>query len=305
MTKVAVVMVTFNGERYIEEQLVSILNQKLDEDIELDIYVRDNASTDNTVAILNEYEKENKIKLTCLKNDGPAVSFLSLIREIDGYDYYFLCDQDDCWNKEKVGISLARMKNDKVPTMFFSNAELVNEKMETMNGNVYKKEPPHDLMTIACSGGILGCTVAFNAELRNFILNVPIKKDQIIMHDYLLALVCAAIDGRIIYYDQPLVKYRQHGNNVVGVSTSVRSKLTARLKNVYKKNNVSISDQTSLVLNSLKNYISKSNVDKLSCIVNYKKNRLTRLLLALSTQTKYYSFTASLSVRLGILMGNV
>lgn len=305
MTKVAVIMVTFNGERYIEEQLISILNQKLDDDVELDIYVRDNASTDDTVAILNKYEKENKIKLTRLNNDGPAVSFLSLIKDTAGYDHYFLCDQDDYWSEEKVSISLDRMKDVKIPAIFFSNAELVNEKMETMNCNVYKKEPPHDLMTIACSGGILGCTVAFNSELRNCILNIPIKKEQIIMHDYLLALVCAAIDGKIIYYDKPLVKYRQHGNNVVGVSTSVRSKILARLKNVYKKNNVSISEQTNLVLDSLKERIPNSNVNKLKRIVNYKRNRLTRLSLAFSSQTKYYSCTASLSVRLGILMGNI
>lgn len=305
MTKVAVLMVTFNGERYIEEQLTSILNQKLDDDIALDIYVRDNASTDNTVAILNKYKKENKIKLKLLENDGPAVSFLALIRETIGYDYYFLCDQDDYWDEEKVRISLGRMKNEKVPTMFFSNAELVNEKMETMNCTVYKKEPPHDLMSIACSGGILGCTVAFNSELRKYILNIPVKKEQIIMHDYLLALVCAAMDGRIIYYEKPLVKYRQHGNNVVGVSTSVKSKIIARLKNIYKRNDVSISEQTKLVLDSLKDYVSNNNANKLRRIVNYKKNSLTKLSLALSSQTKYYSFTGSLSIRLGILMGNI
>lgn len=305
MVKVAVLMVTFNGEKYIEEQLASILNQKLDDDIAVDIYVRDNASTDNTVAILNKYKKENKIKLKLLENDGPAVSFLSLIKETVGYDYYFLCDQDDYWNEEKVRISLDWMTNNKVPTMFFSNAELVNEKMETMNCTVYKKEPPHDLMTIACSGGILGCTVAFNSELRKYILNIPLNKEQIIMHDFLLALVCAAVNGKIIYYDKTLVKYRQHGNNVVGVSLSLRSKLLARLKNAYKKNDISISEQTELVLDTLKNYIPNKNINKLKRVVNYRKNILTKLSLAFSSQIKYYSVGSSISVRLGILMGNI
>ena len=130
---VLVLMSTFNGERFIDEQLISLLNQK---NIKLKILIRDDGSSDRTVSILKKYKKRYpSIKLILGNNIGAKFSFLDLIHEAlklkMKYDYYAFCDQDDYWKKEKLitAINKLQILNNNSPNLYLGQTQLVDSNL--------------------------------------------------------------------------------------------------------------------------------------------------------------------------------
>lgn len=299
-------MVTYNGEKYVSEQIESILNQKVYSKYTIDFYIRDNSSIDNTLHILEKYtERYSNINVYSMDNDGPALSFLYLLKKVKGYKFYFLCDQDDYWENNKVAVTVDKLSKASGPALFFSNAELVDGNLRSLNLNVYDHKPNCDLLTIACGGGILGCTVGFNKELRDCVAKLEYTEKDIIMHDYLIAMTCAAVGGKFYYSTDTLVKYRQHGNNVLGVSVDLKQKINSRFRAIFKKRNISISKQAEVILNTTVIELSKRKKKELHLVSQYKKSFLKRLYLASSLKTKYYSLNTGLCLRLSLLLGNM
>ena len=103
--RVAVLMSTYNGEKYIREQIDSILEQS--GNFDLDLWVRDDGSKDSTQQILQEYAQQRKLHWYTGENLGAAHSFIDLVRKCKGYDYYAFADQDDYWmtNKIQMGVN--------------------------------------------------------------------------------------------------------------------------------------------------------------------------------------------------------
>ena len=131
MQSVLVMMSTYNGGRYLREQLNSILIQK---GIALDIMIRDDMSTDDTKSILDEYKKKNKnISVIYGKNVGACQSFFELMKNAKlKYNYYAFCDQDDVWMDDKLitGINrLSDVKNDK-PSLYYSGQTIVDDNLD-------------------------------------------------------------------------------------------------------------------------------------------------------------------------------
>lgn len=111
MLKVNILMSTYNGEKYIEEQIQSILNQ---EEVIIKLYIRDDGSTDNTVKIIESFNKEN-IVLFKMSNIGWKKSFLELTKLVEYHDdeYYAFSDQDDVWKKNKISIAINYLEEKK------------------------------------------------------------------------------------------------------------------------------------------------------------------------------------------------
>lgn len=299
--KIVVLMSTYNGEKYVREQIESILIQR--GDFQLDLWVRDDGSTDGTKAILQEYALEKKLKWYSSKNMGPANSFLDLIKHCDGYDFYAFADQDDYWCQDKLITGISTLQLSKNAAMYCSNALLVDDNLEFLGRTVYKEDPRFDFYTLSCAGGILGCTMIFNERLATLIRssNMPQK---IIMHDFYVAQVCAAVAGSLFYDPTPHIMYRQHGNNVVGVSYGFWSKLKQRMNDILSKKSVSIADQSKAVIDNYSNIITKENLIWLEKIAIYKKSLLNRTIIALSRKTKYINKNMGFKIRASIFLGN-
>ena len=105
-SKIAVLMSSYNGEKYIEEQIESIIEQ---ENVVVDLFIRDDGSTDKTKEIITRFQSEN-IHINLDYNIGVVKSFFELIKTADGYDYYALCDQDDVWDKDKLYVAIKHIK---------------------------------------------------------------------------------------------------------------------------------------------------------------------------------------------------
>lgn len=299
--RVAVLMSSYNGENYIREQIESILAQELNGTI--DLWVRDDGSTDSTLEILQQYQQAGKLQWYQGENLGPARSFLDLVKHCPGYDFYAFADQDDYWMPEKVACGVQKLIGLNVPAVYFANAQLVGKELESLGRNVYKRSPKLDFETLTCAGGILGCTILFNEQLAEKIQEKELPA-SIPMHDFYVSLLCLAFDGKMIFDPDAHIKYRQHGKNVVGVSSGIVGTIKNRIKDITKKERVSIAEQAQQVLCLYGEQLTDDKKKWLAKIRKYNDNVINRILLACSLKTQYMNWNMALKLRLSILFGN-
>lgn len=299
--KLAVLMSTYNGSKFLRQQLESIRNQKCD--CEIDIWVRDDGSSDDTCKILDEYAADGKLQWYTGRNLKPAKSFLDLVKHCTGYDFYAFADQDDVWYPDKLQRGIDSIRKLTIPAISFSNAHLVDGALDTLGRNVYRNPPHVDFYSVTCSAGILGCTVVFNDRLAKLIQSAPMPEEPI-MHDYYLGVVCTLYDGVILYDHAPSMDYRQHGNNVIGSS----SRKIDALKNRIRRLTVKAPRTMDLLAASIcKNYTDVPNRKKwewLRDVSHYRESFCQAAKLAIDRKPTYNSRNMEITLRLCILMRN-
>ncbi len=298
--KVAVLMSAYNGEEFINQQIDSIINQK--GEFELHLFVRDDGSSDNTLNILKAYESKGKLSWYRGDNLGPAKSFIDLLYKIGDYDYYLFADQDDFWYPDKIQKAID-MISDEEPCIYFANALLVNRNLESLGRNVYKHKPNTSFESLCCIGGLLGCTMVFNSKMALIIKRHDVPA-SIIMHDFYISVICVALSGKILYDNRNVMKYRQHADNVVGVSNNRIEAIKRAIKYIFNNTNISIADQANSILDEYLDDLSESKIEWLRKIGNYKMNPINALRLALSHDIKGNSLGSSLKIRLAIALRN-
>lgn len=299
--RVAVLMSTYNGEKYVQEQIESILNQK--GDFELDLWVRDDGSNDLTQKILENYAFEGKLRWYTGENIGPAQSFMNLLMNCVGYECYAFADQDDYWLPDKIQSGILAIRNMDGPTLYCSNAELVDFNLNSIGRSAYLIPPKIDFYTLTCAGGLLGCTMLFNNSLA-FLVQERTLPTKIVMHDFYMTVLCTAVGGKIIYDEKSHIKYRQHENNVVGVSVGFLNKIRNRLLAVTHKNKICISEQANSILLIYKNEIEYEKKKWLEKVSKYQNSIMNKVKLAFSRKTIYSSKNAAFKLRLEIILGN-
>lgn len=200
---ISVCMATYNGERYIKEQIESILSQLRDGD---ELIVSDDGSTDQTLEIIFSFKCE-KVKILHGPRDGLIKNFENAINAAKG-DYIFLCDQDDVWLENKVNVFKAAFENG--ADLIVSDCHVVDSEAKIINESFFSlRKSSVGFFSNLLRNGFLGCCMAFKAELKPQILPFP---KYIPMHDWWIGLV-ASLYGKVIFINQPLILYRRHGNN--------------------------------------------------------------------------------------------
>ena len=220
---VAVLISTYNGEKYLNEQLNSLLSQDYDNFI---IYIRDDGSVDGTVSILAEYLNYEFIKVIACErgNLGPSKSFITLVGAVEA-EIYMFCDQDDVWLSNKISTAVERIVECglDMPCLFYSNISVVDRDCNLINksfsqyGGISTNSPQLCLNVLAVQNSVVGCTVAFTNALKNRVFQANIMECYVAMHDWWFALYAVCL-GKVIYDSKPLILYRQHDRNVSGVN---------------------------------------------------------------------------------------
>ncbi len=213
--KVKVLLSAYNGVRYIEEQIESILSQSYSD---LELIVRDDGSTDGTVDILKAYEQQNQIKLELGNNVGFVDSFFWLIEHAGEADYYFFSDQDDVWFPDKIRMALDKLKDADAskPVLYFSNYDFYDGDMNFIAHHEAKGNKLSFRNSIVdCVP--LGFNSCFNKKAYELtIANMPRHSQG---HDWWMYMLCSGL-GVVIYDDRATVKYRRHNANVSGEEVS-------------------------------------------------------------------------------------
>lgn len=220
--KVLILLSTYNGERYLREQLDSLYSQV---GIDIHILVRDDGSKDTTLSILEEYRRTQG-KMTIIKgeNKGVGASFMALVYEAASnyfdYDYFAFSDQDDVWFKNKLlsGVNALNGCSSELK-MFFSGAINTDSSLNPISTTCVRTVNSFGANLVA--NHILGCTMLFSAPLLHAInkintehYNIPDGKMPI--HDAWAALVAYSLGATVIKSNSGLMYYRQHGGNVIG-----------------------------------------------------------------------------------------
>lgn len=232
LSKVAILMSTYNGEKYIEEQIISIMKQSFHG---WKLYIRDDGSSDNTMNIVKKIaKKDERIKIIdSSQNIGVVQSFFYLLKNVHA-DVYFFADQDDVWDFDKVRAELAVIKkHNNDPCVVYTNLEIVDEQLVKIKSKIdllklsklFKKHPE----MYYTDNIVTGCTICFNNKLKE---KISFEKDvirSIRMHDWWITMIASAF-GKIIFLNKKTVRYRQHESNVVGANK--RNSILKAIKSV-------------------------------------------------------------------------
>lgn len=205
---VSVAIAAYNGEKYIREQIDSILIQLSDKD---ELIVSYNESTDCTLDILKEYaERDPRFKWYLCSEKGVINNFNNAIKKTTG-DIIFLADQDDVWMENKVGIVLKEFRNPNVMAVLH-NCDSYSEDLSSKGEDSFSRGIRNGTLYNIFRNGYQGSCMAFRGELKRIILPIP---NNIAMHDQWIGII-ANQQGKVSIIDDKLIMYRRHD----GVSSS-------------------------------------------------------------------------------------
>lgn len=299
---VLVLMSTYNGEKYLEAQVQSILNQ---ENVNVTLLIRDDGSKDSTLDILNRLQSTHQnIKVLSEPNKGSAQSFFRLLRiSADlNFQYYCLSDQDDIWEPQKLDRAVSFLKNSAdTPALYCSNLKVVDSDLNFVRMmNKPGTFPYKD--TSLLKNIVTGCTAVMNRKFIELFNSLPIPQ-KAVMHDWWLYCL-ACYFGNIIYDQEAFIKYRQHSANVYGArSNSWGSRLkglNSSIKNSEKEHYRET--QAREFINLIGDSLPTKDRETINLIANYRESLINRLKIALNfKQFKKISVRLRIRILLGLV----
>lgn len=224
-------MSTYNGEKYLSQQIESIIAQT---ETKWRLIIRDDGSKDNTLSIIKQFiNRDKRIELVEGENVGVINSFFQLVKYSKA-DFYFFCDQDDVWlsNKLEIMLNEATSCEQGVPLLVYSDLKVVDSNLNVLYSSMI------DELTGPASTNLKeemrrNCVTGCASMINNALAKVWQETEDVIMHDWYLAQIAAAYNN-LVYINEPTVLYRQHENNVLGAEKgNFTGKLTAMKANGY------------------------------------------------------------------------
>ncbi len=299
MKKVLVLMATYNGKKYILDQLDSIWNQ---ENVNISVLVRDDGSTDGTKEILDSLQKEGKLEWYTGEHLNVAMGYFDLMCRAEKYDvdYIAFSDQDDVWDLDKLYIgvkSLDKLSSD-IPALYYCGQNLVDADLNMIAKHELNRK--RSLETRFVLSDFAGCTGIFNKKLLSEV--IKFKPTYMMMHDTWILKVCLCLGGQVIVDPKAHMKYRQHEHNTLGLGRSI----PAYIKQVKQYlNEYHVEKQMHELLRGYKNVMVPEYKNLAMMICAYRENKKYRKALLDRNYINFYNkglnFTYWLKVRLNKL----
>ena len=228
---VAVLMATYNGDKYLSEQIDSIFSQTYGD---WTLYIQDDGSNDKTLDIIRKYAGGDKVIQVDrgLTRQGACMNFMSLLNMVESR-YYMFCDQDDVWLPKKIELSMNRMKemerlHPDVPILVHTDKKRVDVDLNViLESELNRKNEPAEkleklmkerksLEQLRLITSIAGCVMCFNHRVKE--ISFPFNNSR--MHDSVIAMRVVECGGIISTIFEPTMLYRIHSSNTCGVSES-------------------------------------------------------------------------------------
>ena len=228
----SIVMATYNGEKYIEKQIDTILENMNNSD---ELIISDDFSTDNTRNIINKYiEKDSRIKLIDGPKKGVKQNFANGIKEAKGR-YIFLSDQDDIWKDDKINKVLECFEKEKC-VVVVHDAQVINENEEDIISSFFEhRKSGSGIIKNIWKNTYIGCCMAFKSSIKEKILPIP---NNIEMHDQWIGII-GEKEGKSFFLKEKLINYRRHSGNVsqmkhYGIIKMIRNRIFLLIKLIKK-----------------------------------------------------------------------
>lgn len=293
---VAILLCTYNGSAFLQEQLSSFSRQQLND---WQLFVYDDASTDNTCNYIQQYQTSVQQKITLHRNTfskGFSKNFLSAIcvTPNDSANFFALSDQDDIWKKNKLTRAVDYLKTipSEIPALYSSRTQTVDEQGQPLNFSpLFRKKPSFKNALVQSIAG--GNTMVFNRAAKILITKASQNID-VISHDWWIYLLITGAGGHVFYDSHPEILYRQHNSNLIGANNHFFAKI-ARLKLLLNNRFKQWIDKNIAALNDKRSLLQLENIKILD---NFVESRSTSIInrLVLLHKTGVYRQT---------LLGNI
>lgn len=274
-------MSTYNGERFIRQQIETILCQK---NVQVSLIVRDDGSNDATLDILDEYKNKGLLKWYTGDNLGPAKSFMHLLENAPEFEYYSFADQDDIWyplklNKAVEAIRTIEKEKSSSKILYVCNKNVVDANGHIKYYAAHKFKQSAGLAFLECHSS--GCCMVMNSKLRNYVCTHK-PKEWIMLHDYWVYLIANSL-GKVIFDNEPLMGYRIHGNNAAGID---EVGFFTKIKRLFSKDCVKYhaSDIAEILIEACGTDMPNTNLKLVNIISKSGKSFWARLYMILSPQ---------------------
>ena len=296
-----VLMSTYNGEKYLQEQIDSVLNQT---DIDVTLWVADDCSSDATVDILENYQNKHsnfRYKVNSA-NKNFTYNFIDLLfnAKDEEFDYYAFCDQDDVWETDKLSAAIKKIegsdRKNRNGVFYCSNQTLVDAQLNYI-GLKYTKSPLYKNRYVHIFENIAtGCTIVFDRQYKDYVCEY--YPQNIYLHDHYLFML-AWFTATVVYDEQPHINYRQHDGNVIGVR---KPSFMQRLKKFVKQNR-SQSVLPREILAGYSGQIAAEDLKYLSMVAEYRQSfiKRMRLFFTFKVHPKSHYFNYRIKILLGKL----
>lgn len=306
---VVVVMSSYNGSKYIREQIDSILSQK---GVRVVLFIRDDGSTDETCEIVKRIQEQSEnIILEMGKNVGWRRGFLMALRDAPVGDYYAFADQDDIWCSDKLATAVTSLQeksahSDKeVAQLYGGNVLICDEKLRPIR--LFNEAPsdPNKMRLVrvfAHDNQAGGLTYVFNNEARSLLARVALD-EGFRGHDAWLMLLCRCF-GQVIWDNEPHVYYRQHGDNAIGASPGVTERVKRKFKVLFSGKPVQDKFAASFLRDFSKELDGEPDFKLfLSDVAHYRESWKIALRVALNRDFRRDRLDETLALKAKVLIG--
>lgn len=285
--KIQILLSTYNGERFLREQLDSYLNLENYGDIK--VLIRDDGSTDSTLDILSEYEEKYGFEIIRGNNIGLNASMYALVAARDkNCKYFSFSDQDDVWFKDKISRAVTALEDADAtkPALYAACSNLTDENLKITGHTLIPKKKLsffNAMVQNVCPG---------HSEVCNSLLMDILERsfsEKIMIFDYWVYLIATAF-GNVIFDSTPTTLYRQHGSNAIGCDHSKFRVLRTRIKRVKTRQSAKNAVQLKALYEIHKNDIPKEYKDEIEAFFSSQKGLFPRLKYL--AHTKVYRQTA-------------
>lgn len=293
--KVQVLLSTYNGIRFLSEQLSSVYEQ---EAVSVSLLVRDDGSTDATCSLLEKEQAAGRLSWYSGDNLGPARSFWDMLHKASDSSFYAFCDQDDIWDRDKLKVAVDALAADgDTPALYFCQTRLVNETLQEI--------PSVRIAPLLTYGESLvyhfvtGCTMVFNDAMRRRLL--AYTPSYMRMHDIWVYAVAQAVGATIHFDTTPRMSYRQHEYNVIGQKKSKRFVWRNRIERMRKNEHIR-SRMAHELLCGYSNQMAPENKKMTQLAANYRRSLVAWVKLLFTTKMRCASLSINITSKIAILL---
>lgn len=286
MDKVGVLLSTYNGEKYLRQQIDSILSQK---GVDVTLFVRDDGSSDGTVQIIHEYaqcyDSVIEVEDGSGTNLGVGRSFFTLLMHVlndDGYkeiEFFSFSDQDDVWLKRKLSRATRLIKKRGFTrALYFSRKRIVDARLDYLRDDRMRFHD--DVWDFFDMSNASGCTMVMNRAFCEPFKSFDLDKAKEFLHDAIVFRTAICTRAAIIYDQAETILYRQHGSNMVGASPSLPMILLRRVRRIFSPRDHYIQKMARVIGEEFASLLPRQSREILEAVGNYDKDIRSKLLLA-------------------------